>query len=339
MRDRVKDQQTVAQGSKTYMKTGRISDVIYKRSVTDRLQRQRAGMPLSVGQTEIRLFSGCFCGHYRDAGVRAVIYASNKAFAAGMKPQAMSLQLTVSERVSEKKVSDIVADAERFCMDVCNILLDNVSVFVDGDIENPCGVVANAVCAAKDCGDHRPEYAPESGAEIVLTGWIAMDEASDIAFRHREELLTRLPAGMVDRVSGGVSDLSVAKTSREIAEYSANTGTSVFMHPVAEEGILCALRDMGERIGLGLRADGRSIQMLQEIVEVCEFFDIDPYRMASSGCLLTAVKDGEALAEYLLERGTRACVIGEFTADNDRVILMDEEYRYLEPYRGGRITV
>ena len=321
------------------MKTGRISDIIYKRSITNRLQRQRAEYAPGEKNEDVVMFSGCYCGHFHDAGTRAVIYAANKAYAKGVRPRGFSLNIAVPERMSEKKVSDFIAQADSECAGLYGAFLGDVGVYVDDDLGDPGNVVANAVCVAESFTGDAVLSKAEPGFDIVLTGCIALDAASDIAYRKRDELMTRLPADLLDRVTGQVQDLSVKNTAEAVFEFTARDKIFPVMIAAAEGGILSALWDFGEETGLGLNANGRSIQMMQEIVEICEFFDIDPYRMDSAGCLLTAVKDGELLCDYLLEHNIEAGVIGKLTDNNDRVILMDEEYRYLEPYRGGRVTV
>ncbi len=315
------------------MKTGRVSDIIYKRSVTDKLIRQRADMETAhCGQT---MFSGCYNGHFHDAGLRAVVYASNRAYAAGMKPVGISLSLVVPERLSEKKMSEMIMQADRVSAGITGLFLSDVSVFVDDNLKEAGNVSATAVCVAEPAFGGASKGGIVAGFDIVLTGWIAMDEAKDVAFRNRDDLLTRLPAHIVDRVECDAGELSVARAASAALDLLSGAGQPVLMHSASDGGILTALWDIGEKAGLGLRVNGRSIPMLQEIVEVCEFFDIDPYRSRSAGCLLIGAEDGEALSEYLYEHDIISNVIGSFTDDNDRVILMDEEYRYLEPYRGS----
>ena len=329
------------------MKTGRVSDIIHKRSIVLPLARQRA-QNTDVVQTErkagspgFEMFSGSFTGHYHDAGLRSVIYAADKAFAAGMKPVGMTLALYVPERLSEKKMSEMAVQADLYCFKTLGIDPVGVSVYIDDHIDDPHYVMANAVCVASPEEDlySIPDRGPKAGYDIVLTGWIALAAASDIAFRKKDELRTKLPDHITDRVKAAEDLLSVAKAAECIRDYAKDRGEHVFMHAASEGGILTALWDIGEQYDLGLTANGRDIPMEQEIVEVCEFYDLDPYRMDSQGCLLTAAEDGEALCEYLYEHGVEADVIGSFTDTNDRRILMDEEYRYLEPFRGGAIQI
>ena len=59
----------------------------------------------------------------------------------------------------------------------------------------------------------------------------------------------------------------------------------------------------------------------------------NPYEMRSDGALLLVTNEGHTLVEALAQEGIAAEVIGMITDGNDKVILNDEEKRYLEPPR------
>ena len=77
------------------------------------------------------------------------------------------------------------------------------------------------------------------------------------------------------------------------------------------------------------------IPIRQETVEICEFFDLNPYQLGSTGSLLLAAPDGNRLVLDLKQQGIPAVVIGKATADNDRVVINEDERRFLEPLRAG----
>lgn len=60
--------------------------------------------------------------------------------------------------------------------------------------------------------------------------------------------------------------------------------------------------------------------MKQVTVEVCEFFELNPYRLDSSGCLLLASDHGLQLVKRLKEQGIEAQVIGMVTEGEARQI-------------------
>ena len=65
-------------------------------------------------------------------------------------------------------------------------------------------------------------------------------------------------------------------------------------------------------------------------MEICEFFDLNPYKLLSGGSLLLVAEDGNAVVQAIEKSGGKAVIIGRTTAGNDRVILNGEERRFLE---------
>ena len=90
-------------------------------------------------------------------------------------------------------------------------------------------------------------------------------------------------------------------------------------------------------MGVGLSIDLKKIPVKQETIEICEFFDLNPYELLSGGSLLIAASDGEELGEGLKETGVSAAVIGKTTGSNDKIIRNEEEVRFLEPTKPDEI--
>lgn len=97
-----------------------------------------------------------------------------------------------------------------------------------------------------------------------------------------------------------------------------------------EGGIFAGLWYLAEETGGGFEIDLKKIPVLQETIEVCEHFRLNPYRLTSAGCFLAAAEDGEAVAEALRQAGLEAEVLGRLTKGNDKVIRNGEEIRYLD---------
>ena len=100
---------------------------------------------------------------------------------------------------------------------------------------------------------------------------------------------------------------------------------------MTEGGIFGALWEMAEASGVGLSIDLKSIPVRQETIEICEFFGINPYQLISSGCMLMAADDGNALVRELKKEGIPATVIGKALDGKDRVLENGDERRFLEP--------
>ena len=103
------------------------------------------------------------------------------------------------------------------------------------------------------------------------------------------------------------------------------------MHDVRNGGVFGALWELSRKIGVGLNIDLKKIPVRQETIEICEFYDLNPYEFLSGGALLMVTENGDALVEALEQEGISAAVIGMTTGGNDKIIRNQDETRYLEP--------
>ena len=72
-------------------------------------------------------------------------------------------------------------------------------------------------------------------------------------------------------------------------------------------------------------------------MEICEYFDLNPYMLISSGCMLIVTDNANLLVDRLNEEGIAAAVIGRITQGHDRVIINGDERRYLEPPKADEL--
>lgn len=176
-----------------------------------------------------------------------------------------------------------------------------------------------------DPGTCRVEVRLQPGDALIVTEAIALAGTAALAARHEEALLSRYPFSLVDRAKQFGTLASVGETARAITHF----GTAA-VHDLSQGGMFNALWEMAERADVGLEVDLKKIPIRQETVEICEYFDINPYYLYSAGSLLVGTAQGEALVSCLAAQGIRATVIGSVTADRARVIRNGEDIRYLD---------
>ena len=164
------------------------------------------------------------------------------------------------------------------------------------------------------------------GMDILVAKWIGIEGTSIIAKEKEKDLLTRFSAPFIENAK----KLDVYLSVLSEAAVAVRSGVSA-MHDVTEGGIFGALWEMAEASGVGLEIDLKKIPVRQETIEICEFFGINPYELISSGSMLMAAADGNLLVNELKKAGIPATIIGKATAGNDRVLLNEEERRFLEP--------
>ena len=68
----------------------------------------------------------------------------------------------------------------------------------------------------------------------------------------------------------------------------------------------------------------------QETIEICEIFDVNPYKLLSGGSVLLGIQGGDAFVQKLRREGIMAAVIGQTNSGNDRLLYSGGNARYLE---------
>lgn len=181
-------------------------------------------------------------------------------------------------------------------------------------------------------GAYVPTSAVRAGLDIVMTKWIGLEGTVLLANKCEQELLTRLPAHLIEDARAFEKQLSVTKE----AACAMKSGVCA-MHAASEGGIFGALWELADGAGVGLSIDLKKIPVRQETIEISEFFHVNPYEMLAGGSLLLVSEHGHDLADLLVREGTEATVIGKTTDGNDRTLSNGDEIRFLERSRMDEI--
>ena len=168
----------------------------------------------------------------------------------------------------------------------------------------------------------------KAGKDVVMTKWLGLEGTSLIASQRMKELASRYPLGLVEQAA----DFDRLLSSVPEAATAVQSGVNA-IQAVREGGIFGGLWQLAKANGVGLVIDLKQIPVKQETIEVCEFYDVNPYELLSGGSMLMITEGGTRLVSELTEQGISAAVIGRTTDNNDRILVNDEEKRFLEPAR------
>jgi hydrogenase maturation factor len=174
------------------------------------------------------------------------------------------------------------------------------------------------------------------GADIIMTKHTALLGTDLIVDICRDELENYFARSYIDGAVFGADSYSVEKEARLLYD----SGQVYYMHDVSHGGIYGALWQLAVKIKRGIAITHEALNIRQETVEICEYFNINPYMLDGTGALLAVVNDGDRVVEMLLENGIEACVIGRVSEDNAKSVLMGGEpieKRFLNMVSGDEI--
>lgn len=323
------------------MKVGKVPEAILKRSVLKQIQTDRPEVLLgaSVGEDcaavalredEIFVLStDPITGTAKDIGNLAIQITLNDLASAGAEPIGVMLTFLLPERLSEAKLRAMMEQAER-AAHAAHVQIMGGHTEVTRVVNQPVISVVGVGKAKK--GRLVSTAGARPGMDLVVTKWIGLEGTSIIAKEREDALLGRYPKALVDTAKGFDRYLSVLPE----AVIAVENGVAA-MHDVTEGGIFGALWEMAESSGVGLEADLKKIPIRQETIEICEFFEINPYALISSGSMLMAAADGNGLVRALAAADIPAVCVGKATEGNDRVIVSGGERRFLEPPKADEL--
>lgn len=171
--------------------------------------------------------------------------------------------------------------------------------------------------------------------DIVMTGFAGLCGSVILAHEKYDILSSRYPASFLEgakeqeRFLRQIPEAAPAGKSGDGREYRFAEKGILGMYLLSEGGVFAGLWNMGESACIGLKVYGKDIPIKQETVEICNFFDVNPYQMQSEGSCLLLAENGYRLRNSLREEGIAAEVIGFTTKNNDRVVINGGEKRYL----------
>lgn len=317
------------------MKIGKLPEPVLKRAVLNQLHTRRDEVLLSAAIGEdcaalaleademLVLSTDPITASTEDIGSLAVQITVNDLASAGAEPIGLMVTLLLPPDTEEEEVRAVMKQMESACAAAHVEVMGGhteVTDAVNQILLSVCGVGKVKKESLVRTGGVRP------GMDIIATKWIGIEGTAIIARERETELRKRFPKELVEAAKK-MSDLLSVQREAEIA---VMTGVSA-MHDVTEGGIYGALWEFAEASGVGLTIDLRKIPIRQETIEICEHYGLNPYELISSGCMLMATEQGDALAEALNADGIPAVIIGKATDSKDRTIVKDGEKRFLTP--------
>lgn len=163
--------------------------------------------------------------------------------------------------------------------------------------------------------------------DIIMTGYVASGGISCILHYYENELREKLYTGIIEgakKYSANIDNYRPDKSVTAAADCLAD------IYPAGEGGVFKALWDMAEKYGRGLVADIKSMPIRQEYIEICEYYNINPYMLYAGGVYLIMTKHGNRMLRMLRKNGIESAIIGYTTDNNDRIIVNGDEIRYID---------
>lgn len=324
------------------MKAGKITEVQCKRSVLKLLPKvgkqvvQGAGIGHDYGAVRLEnpnqiVTAIATCSFATQASEKYAFWkALNKLETSGASAVAIMVNILLPARGNEKRIKEITGNLAELCT---RYQLEYLGGHTELMEELRTSVITVIAYGSKT--EQEPDYSIHyvtPGESILMVGYAAMETTVMLTNDKWEELNTRYTAGYLEGARAMEKELSLHQTFQAL-----RTEPVTYIHDISTGGVFAALWEIGEGAGCGLDVYLKSIPIRQETIEVCEFFDINPYMALSGGSALIVTSRPEPVMDTLQQMGISVRMIGQITDRNDRIVINEDDIRYLTPPKGDDI--
>lgn len=308
------------------MKIGKVPNNVLKDIILNKIKAKRPEVlvrpgigedcsAVDFGDNVCVLSSDPITGAVNEIGRLAVHVSCNDIASSGVEPIGLMVTILAPAGTTEKELETVM---EQISGEASKINVDIIGGHTEiTDAVNRFVVVITSIGKAL-----KNRLVTTSGARpgdfVIMTKSAGIEGTAIIAHDREEVLKEKLGTELVENAKTFINSISVVKEGRIAGEFGVSS-----MHDATEGGILGAVWEIAEASGTGIRVYKNKIPVEQETQKIAGFFNIDPLRLISSGCMLITCKDGEGLLEKLKDNGINAEIIGEVVDDRLCILITD----------------
>jgi hydrogenase expression/formation protein HypE len=269
-----------------------------------------------VGKNLLALHCDPISGAYSRIGWIAMNIATNDIATRGVKPRWAVSCILLPEGSDEGLLESISSDMSTAAKELGVGIVGGHSEVTPGlthplVIVFPMGVIEN--------GQYVTSSGAQLGGKIILTKTVGLEGTAILASDRAEILTEEFGEKFVERCKSFFGRLSIMKEALLAFEF----GGVQAMHDPTEGGLAGGLNELADAAKVGFRVYEDKVPLEPETKKICQFFEIDPLRLISSGSLIIVANSKlvEGIESRLTDADIASSVIGEIIESGNRTIV------------------
>lgn len=303
---------------------GKVPNNILKEIIFNKLKKKRSEVivrpkigedccGVDFGDNICVLSSDPITGTANDIGRLSVHISCNDIASCGVEPIGLLVTVLLPAGSKEEELDTIMTQLSETA--------DQLNVDIIGGHTEITDTVSRVVIVSTAVGRATKKgMVTSSGARpgdfVVMTKFAGIEGTAIIAAEKESELASVFGEEFVKTAKSYIEDISVVKEGVLAGKFGVSA-----MHDVTEGGVLGAVWEIAEASQVGVSIIKKDIPVKPETEKICEFYNINPLKLISSGCMIITCGDGKGLIKELSRNGIDAGIIGKVTDEEKRVIV------------------
>jgi hydrogenase expression/formation protein HypE len=261
-------------------------------------------------------------GAEKGIGALAVHISCNDVASSGVKPLALLMTIMAPTSTTEEDIRTIMKDAGEAAA-LLNVEIAGGHTEITSAVNK---IIVSTTAIGKILKHKLVKTAgAKLGDAVIMTKYAGLEGTAILAKDREQELKNMLTNEQLERAMNLSSQISVVKEGVLAGEFGVNS-----MHDVTEGGILGAAWEVAESSNTGVEIYLDSIPVLEETKRICEIYQLNPYRLISSGSMIITCSNGAELVEHFRAANIPAAVIGKII-EKDRILIANNIKKELDP--------
>lgn len=262
-------------------------------------------------------------GAKENIGSLAVDISVNDTSTSGAENIGVLLTILAPEGTTPQDIREIMADASRRA--------EELEIEIVGGHTEITDAVNRFVLSSTSIGildkkDQIPADKVQEGDSVYVSKYIGIEGTAILAHDKEEELQSILTQDEIDYAKSLLKWISV----QDDAKYAKNEHLS-YMHDVTEGGLLGAVYEAHQGIKKGIEIICENVPVLDVTNKICDYFNIKPFRLISSGSMLIISSDS-SLEKKFEGSNIKLTRIGTVKGEDPIIITDNISERILPPY-------
>lgn len=240
-----------------------------------------------------------------NAGILAVLVSLNDLAASGAEPVGILTTVLLPTDINEARIKKLFDSVNATCQKMNIDVLGGHTEITDS--VNKVIIITTAIGKVPLNGLVRSDGA-NPGDAVLMTKSAGLEGTAIIASDKGGQLMEFMSNADIEEAKSYIEEISVLNEGLAAASHGATA-----MHDITEGGILGAVWEVCSASGTGADIYLDKIKIRDLTKMVCNHFDIDPFRLISSGSMLITCSqdDKESIINSITELGIECYLIGE----------------------------
>ncbi|WAM34843.1 AIR synthase family protein [Caldicellulosiruptor morganii] len=256
------------------------------------------------------------------AGYLSVVVVCNDLAAAGAEPVGVLSTILMPPESTQDEFVQILREIKEACR--------RFNVQLLGGHSEVSPVVTKPLIVSTGFGRVQKDLlistkGAKAGDKIIITKTLGIEGTLILYNKEKEKLREVLTPQEITEIEDYINRLSVIEEGLIARKYATS------MHDITEGGLFGAIYEVCKASKKGAKIYEDKIVLSSSVKKVSSFFNLDLYRLISSGSMLITTNKEDILISELKGKGIECCIIGEivedpkieFVSSNGKSILID----------------